>query len=239
MNFPGSNGEAAFITDYVHLAFLSGLLLSYIYYRYRHISLGGTLAVGYLAAAAYSPINVIMTVLIALTGWAVIRFGVLKIALPNSRQLFAIGLLVGVVCGLMWIMIARALPSGQIDGQPLEIIGVIIPGMICNSMHKQGVRKTVLPMVALVPSAAIVGLILTYLSNDVFAISGAANILNMSDETLSFVFGLSAISVLLALLIQYGTYQTWQLRTGGYVTVGILIALSASQSYWQSSQLPL
>ena len=54
-----------FLTNYVHLAFLAGIILGYLYFRRNRVSVGGTLAVGYLAASLYAPLNVVVGVVIS------------------------------------------------------------------------------------------------------------------------------------------------------------------------------
>ena len=43
--------EYPVVVDAIHATFLCGLLVSYIYYKRTNVSVGGSLAVGYLAAA--------------------------------------------------------------------------------------------------------------------------------------------------------------------------------------------
>lgn len=88
-----------FLTDYVHLTFLVGIIISYLYFRERQISIGGSLAVGYLASSLYMPMNVLVTILVSLLSFVLIRFVILKVFLPRPRQIFAIGLAMGVVYG--------------------------------------------------------------------------------------------------------------------------------------------
>ncbi|HIW90563.1 MAG TPA: poly-gamma-glutamate biosynthesis protein PgsC/CapC [Candidatus Corynebacterium avicola] len=222
-------GSYGFLTDYVHLTFLAGIIISYLYFRRKQISIGGSLAVGYLASALYMPQNVMMTVLVSLLGFVIIRFVVLKIFLPRPRQIFAIGLAVGVICGGIWL----AVSSWLLDGVPdygLALIGVIVPGMICNSLIKQGVVKTLVPLAWMVPVTGIVGLGLTVATSNMLPLSMSAQFTDPSIEPLPMLFLMSALSVLFAVLVQEGTVRNWKLRTGGYVTSGVIIA--ALTNWW-------
>lgn len=102
MNLLESQGYS-FLCDYIHLTFLIGVMVSYLYFRKYRVSIGGTLAVGYLAASLYAPLNSLVTVLVSMFAFVLIRFVVLKLFLPRPRQIFAIGLAIGVICGLAWL----------------------------------------------------------------------------------------------------------------------------------------
>ena len=79
-------GTYGFLTDYIHLSFLVGILLGYLYFRRRQISVGGSLAVGYLASALYMVTNVAVTVAVSLIGYVIIRFVVLKLFLRGRGR---------------------------------------------------------------------------------------------------------------------------------------------------------
>jgi len=222
-------GSYGFITDYVHLTFLLGLIVSYLYFRRRQISVGGSLAVGYLAAALYMPLNVLVTLLVSMFGYLLIRFVILKIFLPRPRQIFAIGLAVGVVCGGLWLAVSEALPGAQDRG--LALVGVIVPGMLCNSLIKQGVVHTLAPLGWMVPVTAVAGLGVTLLTSTVLPLSLADTFTSSDVEPLPLLFLVSALSVLFAVLVQEGTVRNWKLRTGGYVTAGMIIAALTQLSY--------
>lgn len=222
-------GSYGFITDYVHLTFLLGLIVSYLYFRRRQISVGGSLAVGYLAAALYMPLNVLVTLLVSMLGYLLIRFVILKLFLPRPRQIFAIGLAVGVVCGGLWLAVSEALPGAQDHG--LALVGVIVPGMLCNSLIKQGVVHTLVPLGWMVPVTAVAGLGVTLLTSTVLPLSLADTFTSSDVEPLPLLFLVSALSVLFAVLVQEGTVRSWKLRTGGYVTAGMIIAALTQLSY--------
>jgi len=208
------------VTEYAYLAFLAGLLIGYLYFRRRHISVGGSLAVGYLAASLYLPLNVLMTVLISLVGYALIRLVVLKVFLPRPRQVFAIGLAVGVVCGALWLGLAYWIFGLDSAGAGLALVGVIVPGMLCNSLNKQGVARTLIPLAWMVPLSGAIGLALSLATVHLMPLT----VERSPDRPESWVlFAVSAVSVLIAVLVQERTVGTSALRTGGYVTAGLLV----------------
>ena len=220
--------DYGFLTNYVHLSFLAGIIIGFLYFRRKRVSVGGTLAVGYLASSIYAPLNVLATIAAAFIAFLLIRFVILKIFLPRPRQIFAIGLAVGVVLNAAWIALSHFLIPGMHSTGTLQLVGVIVPGMLCNSLVKQGIRKTVVPLTFMVPAAAAIGLALTSIAHALVPHSSlqAAYAPQGGDSDLN-AFALSAASVLLAVIIQESTVRSLKLRTAGYVTAGVL-ASSAS-----------
>ncbi|AWB83754.1 poly-gamma-glutamate biosynthesis protein PgsC/CapC [Corynebacterium liangguodongii] len=207
------------LTDFVHLSFLTGIIVGFIYFRRRRVSIGGTLAIGYLASSLYAPLNVLATIAVALVAFLLIRLVILKVFLPRPRQIFAIGLAVGVVLDAAWIAASTYFFPGTAEDDPLQLVGVIVPGMLCNSLVKQGVAKTLIPLAWMVPLSGAIGLAAAWLvplsvSNTVFAPRGEA--------TVATNFALSAASVIFAVIIQESTVRSVKLRTAGYVTAGVL-----------------
>lgn len=223
-------GSYGFLTDLVHVTFLTGLVVSYLYFRRRQISVGGSLAVGYLASSLYMPLNVLATLLAAMVGYVLIRFVVLRVFLPRPRQIFAIGLAVGVACGALWLAVTSWVMGGAPD-DGLLLVGVIVPGMLCNSLIKQGVVRTVVPLAWMVPVTGAVGLAVTLLTSTVFPLSLADTLTSSDVEPLPMLFLMSALSVILALLVQEGTVRSRKLRTGGYVTAGVIVVAMTSPAY--------
>ncbi len=218
-----------FLTDYVHLTFLVGIIISYLYFRERQISIGGSLAVGYLASSLYMPMNVLVTILVSLLSFVLIRFVILKVFLPRPRQIFAIGLAMGVVCGGLWMAVSSWLLGTEME-YGLALVGVIVPGMICNSLIKQGVGRTLIPLAWMVPLTGVIGLGLTMVTSNYLPLSMAGEFMDSDADPLSMLFLMSALSVLFAVLVQEGTVRSWKLRTGGYVTSGVIIA--ALTNWW-------
>lgn len=211
------------VAEYSHFAFLFGVLIGYLYFRRRQISVGGTLAVGYLAASLYSPLNAVVTVLVSLLGYLFIRFVILRLFLPRPRQIFGIGLLVGIGCGLIWLAVTEAI--GQSQPGSLALVGVVVPGMLCNSFVKQGPGRTLLPLAWMVPVSGLLGFGLAMLSGDLLPLDGLRD-----DEAPSVmaIFAISAVSVGIALLVQERTARSTTLRTGGYVTAGLVVLAAAT-----------
>lgn len=216
----------------IHLAFFAGVVISYLYYKKRSISVGGSLAVGYLAGSLLYPVTVLFTIVTALVAYILINYVVLRIWLPRPRQIFAIGLFVGIILGGIWLAISRLMyPENELLSY-LAIVGVIIPGMLCNSFIKQGLKRTIVPLVWMVPVAFAFGLAGSWLLSKTPGGSLTGYLFEFGGFSSVRLFALSSVSVVLAIVIQEGPLAKWKLRTGGYVTAGILLVTLGNWPYF-------
>ena len=86
--------EYGFTVEAIDYLFVTGLLVSYIYYKKTNISCGGSLAVAYLGASILWPVAIVSTIIIAFFSYVTVKRVVLRLWLPRPRQIFGIGLLV-------------------------------------------------------------------------------------------------------------------------------------------------
>ena len=109
--------EYGFTVEAIHYLFITGLLVSYIYYKKTSISCGGSLAVAYLGASILWPVAIVSTIVIALISYVTVKRVVLRLWLPRPRQIFGIGLLVGIFVGLGFELIETVQygASGALD----------------------------------------------------------------------------------------------------------------------------
>lgn len=228
-----SASQYGFFVDYLHIAFLLAVLIGYLYFRRTHVSPGGSLAVGYLSAGLFFPLNVLATIGIALISFVVIHFVVLKIWLPRPRRIFAIGLFTGVFMGFLWLVVVDGLVENTFEiVTGLALVGVIVPGMLCNSFNKQGVLKTLVPLAWMIPLATGGALLITWIISQVVGTSAAENLFEPTESNTVGLFALSAVSVISAILVQEGPLARFNLRTGGYVTAGLIVATAGDLRYF-------
>ncbi|WP_027019881.1 poly-gamma-glutamate biosynthesis protein PgsC/CapC [Corynebacterium sputi] len=214
------------LLDYIHIAFIIGVIVSILYFRRTFVSLGGSMTIGYLAAMLHSPMAVLFTVLVSLGSWAFIRFIVLRFWLPDPRRIFFLGVGIGMAPGIIWF-IATGMVADETT-RLLTLVGVVVPGMICHSFVKQGVVKTLFPMLLLTMLVAAAALVITFATSVLFNLNLTENTLIIDGETSGQYFALLVVSVIMAMMLQEGLIRNTKLRTGGYVSVGVVIAAAAS-----------
>ena len=117
---------------------------------------GGLISSGYLALFLHQPVRLATTF-----GAALATFGIIRLLsewmLIYGRRRFAAAVLIGYLAGAAFSFFAA--DSFGAD-QDMRVIGYIIPGLIANDMHRQGVFKTILCLAAV---AAMVRLLLLLL----------------------------------------------------------------------------
>jgi poly-gamma-glutamate biosynthesis protein PgsC/CapC len=136
--------------------FLVGLLAGFIYYEIVGISPGGVIPPAYFALFLHEPARILVTVVIALAVYLVIRLLQRHTFLYGRRRLL-VALLVGFV--LKWIAEGLIAPNVAV---PFEIhaVGYLIPGLIANDMVRQRVIPTALSLGIVTIVVGLVGMLM-------------------------------------------------------------------------------
>jgi len=120
--------------------FLIGLVAGFVFYELTGVSAGGVVAPAYFAISVHEPTRLLVTVAIALVVYGAIRFLSGRLILYGRRRLL-LALLLGFVLKLVLERGIQPHPWVSVD---LQSIGYIIPGLVGNEMHRQGVAPTLL-----------------------------------------------------------------------------------------------
>jgi len=120
--------------------FLIGLVAGFVFYELTGVSAGGVVAPAYFAISIHEPARLLVTVAIALAVYGTIRFLSGRLILYGRRRLL-LALLIGFVLKLILERGIQPLPRMSLD---LQSIGYIIPGLVGNEMHRQGIAPTLL-----------------------------------------------------------------------------------------------
>ncbi len=119
--------------------FFIGLVVGFIFYELTNVSPGGVIAPAYFALYVHQPGKIMMTVVIAMMVWLILRYTSGYLIIYGRRRLL-LALLLGFcvkVAVERWI---QPLPFVmQLD---LQSVGYIIPGLIANEMSRQKVIPT-------------------------------------------------------------------------------------------------
>jgi poly-gamma-glutamate biosynthesis protein PgsC/CapC len=168
------------------LAIGVGLMLTLLVTEAFGIAAGGLVVPGYMALKLMQPINFILTILVALATFAIIRV-LSSFTIIYGRRMTGITILTAYVIGaLLELAIGGGVafqlaPTGadlvqgdsatdglnQIIGEPvfveLGVIGYIIPGLIALWFNRQGIMQT---LSALIITSVLVRLTLIVLAPD-------------------------------------------------------------------------
>lgn len=143
MVFPAVNSQILTIGVFI------GIVVSMIFYERELLSPGGVVVPGYTALFLITnPIIVVYTLLIALLTGLIIKKAS-RISILFGRRRFAVTMLLAlslsVAANLLFGLLASPFPflfTGPYSYQGFQVIGIIIPGLIANELHRQGVVPT-------------------------------------------------------------------------------------------------
>jgi poly-gamma-glutamate biosynthesis protein PgsC/CapC len=122
-----------------------GLIVSLLFTEAFGLAAGGMIVPGYFAINFHRPLDVVLTLTVALAAYIVV-FGISKFAIIYGRRRIVLMLLTGFVLGhlvrtLVALPATGSLASGTAD-QCVAVIGYIIPGLIALWFDRQGLFET-------------------------------------------------------------------------------------------------
>ena len=115
-----------------------GIFLSLLLSETLGVTAGGIIVPGYMALYLHQPLQVIITILVAILVWGIIQVLGKKVFLYGKRRI-VLALILGFFFGFVsrnFIYLPQEIGSAA-------VIGNIIPGLIANWMDRQGVIRTV------------------------------------------------------------------------------------------------
>ena len=115
-----------------------GIVLSLVLSESLGVTAGGIIVPGYISLYLHQPIQVIITLLVAIMVWGIIQ-GLGKIIFLYGKRRIVLALILGFFFGY----ITRNFLYVNEDFGSLAVIGNIIPGLIANWMDRQGVTRTI------------------------------------------------------------------------------------------------
>lgn len=120
--------------------FLIGLIAGFIYYEFVGISPGGVIAPAYLALFILQPGKILVTLVLAIIIYYIIKLLSARLILYGRRKLL-LALVLGFLLKLVIDLVIQPMPVIRFD---LQSIGYIIPGLIAHEMSRQRVVPTLI-----------------------------------------------------------------------------------------------
>jgi len=127
-----------YISD-IYIALILGTLLSLLFVEFTGILPAGIVVPGYLALVIHQPLYILIIFLVSLITYLIVVHGIGKITILYGKRKFAAMILVAIIVKISLYYFFPYLPSGVTE---LSALGVIIPGLIANTIQKQGVVPT-------------------------------------------------------------------------------------------------
>ena len=124
----------------LYIAPVLGVTLSLIFTEKTGVLPAGLIVPGYLALVFDQPITILMIFLISILTYVIVVYGISKVVILYGRRKFTAMLITGIVIKVAFDYFFPILPFEVFE---LRGIGIIVPGLIANTMQKQGLPLTV------------------------------------------------------------------------------------------------
>lgn len=124
----------------LYIALVLGVILSLLFSEKTGIIPAGLVVPGYLALVFDQPIFVAVIFFISLLTYVIVTYGIGRFVLLYGRRKFAAMLTIGIVLKLILDFTYPVLPFEILE---FRGIGVIVPGLIANTIQKQGAIITI------------------------------------------------------------------------------------------------
>jgi gamma-polyglutamate biosynthesis protein CapC len=127
-----------FGTD-LYVALTLGVLLSLIFSEKTGIIPAGLVVPGYLGLIFDQPVFLMMVLIISLLTYVIVTYGISRFVILYGKRKFAAMLVVGISLKLIFDYFYPIMPFEIYE---FRGIGVIVPGLIANTIQKQGLVVT-------------------------------------------------------------------------------------------------
>lgn len=128
----------------LYISLIIGVVLSLLYAEKVGVVPAGLIVPGYMALVFDQPIFVGTVLLISFFTYFIVTKGVARVTILYGRRKFAAMLTVGIALKLIFDFFAPlTFPYLPFEMQEFRGIGVIVPGLIANTIQRQGLVPTV------------------------------------------------------------------------------------------------
>lgn len=145
-----------FGTD-LYISLVVGVVLSILFAEKTGILPAGLVVPGYLALIFDQPVFILVILLISGLTYVIVQYGVARFVILYGRRKFSAMLIVGIILKLIF---DYAYPIMPFEVYEFRGLGVIVPGIIANTIQRQGVVVTIGSTLLL--SALTYGLLMAY-----------------------------------------------------------------------------
>jgi gamma-polyglutamate biosynthesis protein CapC len=128
----------------LYISLIIGVVLSLLYAEKVGVVPAGLIVPGYMGLVFDQPIFVASVLLISFLTYLIVTKGVARVTILYGRRKFAAMLTVGIALKLVFDYFApMTFPYLPFEMQEFRGIGIIVPGLIANTIQKQGFVPTV------------------------------------------------------------------------------------------------
>lgn len=129
------------LTTDITIVIILGVIFSLLFTEITGILPAGLVVPGYLALLIEQPQTIFLTFLISILTYLIVYFGVSKVTILYGKRKFVAMIVVAIVIQLM---LQAVLPFGHSNISGLAAVGIIVPGLLANTIQRQGLAATFL-----------------------------------------------------------------------------------------------
>lgn len=119
----------------LYFSLFVGIVLSLLFAEKFGISPAGLVVPGYLALIFDQPIMLLSVLIISCITYFIVNYGISRVVILYGRRKFAAMILTGMVLKFIFDLMYPITPFEMVE---MSGIGVVIPGIIANTIQKQG-----------------------------------------------------------------------------------------------------
>lgn len=143
----------------IEVAIGLGVIISLFFLETFGAAAGGIVVPGYIAMYLHQPWTLLATLIISFIVYGIVKL-LGRVMFIYGRRRMVLSVLLGFILG--WVARNFGLFNTLSSAYVVQVIGYIIPGLIANSMEKQGIIRTLTVMFI---AAVIVRLLLVIIFN--------------------------------------------------------------------------
>ena len=128
-----------FGTD-LYISLVLGVIISLIFAEKTGVLPAGLVVPGYLALVFDQPLFILVVLLVSGLTYVIVQHGIARYVILYGRRKFSAMLIVGIILKLVFDYFYPVMPFEIFEFRGL---GVIVPGIIANTIQRQGVVVTV------------------------------------------------------------------------------------------------
>ncbi|MDJ1630524.1 poly-gamma-glutamate biosynthesis protein PgsC [Bacillus velezensis] len=123
----------------LYISLILGVLISLIFAEKTGIVPAGLVVPGYLGLVFNQPVFILLVLLVSLLTYVIVKYGLSRFMILYGRRKFMTMLITG-IC--LKIALDFLYPIVPFEISEFRGIGIIVPGLIANTIQKQGLTIT-------------------------------------------------------------------------------------------------
>ncbi len=128
------------LTD-IDTVIIIGVILSLLFTEITGVLPAGLVVPGYLALLVKQPQTIFMTFFISILTYLIVGFGVSKLTILYGKRKFAAMVTISIV---LQFLLQMVIPFDYINISGLAAVGIVVPGLLANTIQRQGLATTFL-----------------------------------------------------------------------------------------------